>query len=115
MRPGGVDVCRDVEFAQLFVERIPVAVAQRRRFRAAVLERVRVEQHTAEAQLFYAAFQFGQHHFDRIAGHLRQAADPDEALGQQLYRARDDVVGFLGEPVHQLAGLGAVHHLERAR
>ena len=45
---------------------------------------------------------------DHIARHLGQAGHGHETPGNQLHGSGNDVVGFFGEPVHQLAGFGAV-------
>ena len=71
---------RHVQLAQLLVERIPIAIPQRRRFLAAVLERIGVEQATGKAQLLDAALKLGNHVRNRIAGRLRQAADAEEGI-----------------------------------
>ena len=76
----GVDMRRDVELAQLLVERIPVAVAERRRFLPGVLVRIGIEQAADEAELLDAAFELRQRLLDRRAGGLRQARDAEELV-----------------------------------
>ena len=113
LRAGGMDMRGHVELAELLVERIPVAVAERGRLRAAVFIRVRIEQAAREAERLHHALELGQHVADGLARGLRQAADANELVRHQLDGAADDVVGLFGEPVDDARRLGAVHHLER--
>ena len=48
---GGVDMARNVELDQFFVERIPVAIAQRRGLDAAGLTGIGIDQAADEAEL----------------------------------------------------------------
>ena len=101
--------------AQLLVERIPVAVTERGRLNARVFVRIGIEQASDEAELLHAALELGQRAFDRITRGLRQARDAEEAVRIHLRLAMNDVVTFLGEPVHELRRLFAVHELKRPR
>ena len=48
-------------------------------------------------------------------GRLRQAGDAEELVRKKLRLAVNDVVTFLGEPVHEFGRLFAVHQLKRPR
>ena len=96
-----MDVRRHVELAELLVERIPIAVAERRRLDAGVLVRIGIEQAADKAELVDAARELRQRALDRIAGDLRQARDAEEFAGIHLRLPVDDVVALLGEPVDE--------------
>ncbi len=114
-RAGRMDMTDDVELAQLLVQRIPVAVAERRSLRCAVLVRIRIDQTTLESELADAALELGERLFDRRAGGLGQAGDAEELVRHELAASVDDVVRFLGPVVDDLRRLLGVHHLERPR
>ncbi|MNT34032.1 hypothetical protein D3C72_1699880 [compost metagenome] len=110
-----MDVRGHVHLAQLFVQRIPVAITQPRPVRTGVLIGVGVQQHALEAQVVDATVQFAKGVFNRLSRHLRQAAHADETVGEELGLAMDDGVALFHEPVNHPARLEAGHHLEGAR
>src|SRR5690606_27641816 len=55
--PARMNVRDDVELAELLVERIPIAVAERRGLHAAVLVRIGIENAALEAELLHAALE----------------------------------------------------------
>ena len=57
----------------------------------------------------------GEGVLDRLARDLRQAADADELVGEQLDVAVNDLVAFLNEPVNRTRWFVARHHLEWSR
>jgi hypothetical protein len=114
-RARGVDVRRNVKLAEFFVERIPVAVAQRRRFLASVLVGIGVEEAADEAQFLDATLELRERLSDRRAGRLRQTGDAEEPVGIELRLPVDNVVALLGEPAHQPGRLLTVHELKRPR
>ena len=75
-----MDVCWDVEIAKLFVKRVPIAVAKRRRFDTGILIRVRIEQRADKTKFLYASLKLRQRALDRLACNLRQTSDPDELV-----------------------------------
>ena len=87
---------------QLFVERIPEAIAERRRFDAAALARIGVQQAADEALLLDALLEIRQHRLRADAGRQRQAAHAAERVGIELHLLGDDVVGLFDEPLHEL-------------
>src|SRR5580658_10927872 len=92
----------NVEFHQLFVERIPEAVAQRRGLDAAGLARIGINKASHEALLFDAFFEIRQHGLGADAGGLRQSANSTKGLREQLRLAGDDVVTLLLVPGNRL-------------
>ena len=107
-----VNVSGDVELDQLFVQRIPEAVAERRGFDAAALARIGVEEAADESLLLDALLQVGNDRRRVDVRRQRQAADAAERIGVELHLLGDDVVGFLDEPLHE-PGMLARHHLIR--
>ena len=105
-------MAHNIQLDQLFVERIPVAIAQRRSLNAAGLAGVGIDQAPHEAELFDASLQLRDAIGGTDAGALGQPADAAKYVRVQLGLTPDDVVGLFHEPVHQL-GLLAVHHLVR--
>ena len=87
VRAGGVEVGiagrrhvnhrRHVELDHLLVERIPVAVGERRR-RPMAARRVGIQVAADEAELVHAALELADRMRDRHARRLRQLADADE-------------------------------------
>ena len=86
---------RHVELDHLLVDRIPVAVGQRRVLPPAA-RRIRIEVAADEAQLVHAALELGDAVLRRDARHLRQLADADEVLRVELHRPVDQVVADAG-------------------
>ena len=105
-------MARNIQLDQLFVERIPVAVSQRRSLYAAGLAGVGIDEAAHEAELFDASLQLRDAVAGADAGALGQSADAAEHVRVQLSLTPDDVVGLFHEPVHQ-PGMLAVHHLVR--
>ena len=81
-RRAHVDHRRHVELDHLLVERIPLAVGQRRVGPVAA-RRIGVQVAADEAELLDAALELGDAVRGRDAGRLRQLADADEVLGVQ--------------------------------
>src|SRR5688572_32546686 len=105
-----MNVARDIELDHLLVERIPEAIAERRRLDAAALTRIRIEQTSDEALLLHALLEIGNNRFRADARRQRQPADTAEGIRIQLDLPGDDVVRLFDEPLHQLRRL-AGHHL----
>src|SRR5882724_4437153 len=114
-RARAVNMRRYVQLAELFIERVPVVVAERRCFGAAVLVGVRIQETTDKTELLHAAFELGNRILNRIARRLRQGANADPLAGKKLHLAVDDIVAFLGEPVDELGWLFRLHQLKRSR
>ena len=110
-----MNVARDVELAELLVERIPVAIAHRRRLDSAVLERIRVDQRADEAELGDAAFELRDRIVHRLGGDLRQRSDADEPIRPDPALLMGNVIAFLGEHHDDLGRALRVHHLIRPR
>src|SRR5580704_17766935 len=102
----------NIQFDQLFVERIPVAIAQRRSLNATGLTGVGIDQASHEPELFDASLQLRDAIGGTDAGTLGQPADAAKNLRVQLGLTPNNAVGLYHEPVDQL-GLLAVHHLIR--
>src|SRR5262245_34942156 len=115
MRARCMNVRGHIKLAELLVERIPVAVAESGRLGAAVLIGIRIEQAAFESELFDTSLQLRENPLDGLSRRLRQARDADEQAWKQLGLPVDDVVRLFGEPMHHLAWLRAVHHLEWTR
>jgi len=105
---------RNIEFAQLFIKRIPITLTQSRWVGASIFIGVRIEQTALETKAD-AALQFRQRVFNRFARDLRQAADTKEQIREKLHLAIDDVVRLFDKPMHHPPRLKTRHHLERAR
>src|ERR1039457_4227544 len=110
---GGVDVAWNIQLDQLFVERIPVALAERRSLNAAGLAGIGIDQASHEPEFLDASLELLDAVARADAGALRQSADAAEDVRIKLGLLRDNVVGLFHEPVHEL-GMLAVHHLIRA-
>ncbi len=79
-----VDVAGNIQLHQLFVQRIPEAVAQRRRLVSVGFARIRIQQASDEAQLLDALFQIRKNFLRADAGALRQTANAAEHLGDRF-------------------------------
>ena len=101
-----------VQLDELFVQRIPEAIAERRRLDAVALARVGVEQAADEPLLLHALLEIRNNRFRIDVRRQRQAAHAAERVRVQLHLLGDDVVGFLDEPFDQPRVL-AGHHLIR--
>ncbi len=106
---------RDVQLAELLVERIPVAVRQGRRLGPGVLVGVGVQQAAHEAQVLHAALQLRQGDLDGQARHLGQPGDAAEQAGVHPHLLGDDVVEGLVQPLDDLGRPLGVHQLEWPR
>ena len=81
---GRVDVAGDVELDELFVQRIPEAIAERRRLDAAALARIGIQQAADESLLLDALLEIRQDGLRADARRQRQAADAAEGVGIEL-------------------------------
>ena len=110
---GGVDQRRDVELAERLPYRVPEAVTKRGRLLQPFIG-VRVDHRAHEAVLGDAAAQLVH---PRGGGGLHRLRQPSDALEPPLDLAgqRDRQVRLLGEPLDDLGGRLAVHHLVRPR
>src|SRR5690348_73090 len=113
-RPRPMNVRRHVELAKFFIQRVPVAVSERWRFRAAVFVRIGVQE-TADETQFHAALKLRNRILNWIPGGLRQGTHTDPFPGKKFHLARNDVVALFGEPVYQPRGLLRLHELKRSR
>src|SRR4030095_5833 len=93
--PCRMDVPGDVEFDHLLVERIPEAVAERRRLDAAALPRIRIQQTADEALFLHALLEIRDDRLRADARRQGQAAHATERIGIQLDLFGDDVVRLL--------------------
>ena len=93
-RRADVDHRRHVERDHRFVERVPVAIGERRRG-PVTARRIRVQVAADEAELVDAAFELANAVVRRYARRLRQLADADEVVGIQRADAVDQIVAVL--------------------
>src|SRR5262249_26329319 len=116
LRPAArrVNVARYVEFNHFFIERIPEAVAERRRFVAAALPGVRVEEASDESLLLHASLEIRNNRFRTHARALTQSTHAAKNFGKKFDLPRDEIVRLLREPLDEFWIL-AVHHLVRTR
>jgi hypothetical protein len=111
---GRVDVPGNVELHHLLVKGVPEAIAERRRFDAAALAGIGVQQEADETALLDALFEIRKNSLGAHARGQWQAADAAKRVRIQFHLLRNDVVGFLDEPLHEPRVL-AGHHLIGAR
>ena len=109
-----MDYRRHFELAQLFIDRVPVPVGQRRVFPPAA-RRVGVEVDADETQLGHDAFELGDAVLGRHARKLRQLADGGEIAGQQGADAVDEVVGNRRPLKADRLGADVMRHAAGAR
>ncbi len=83
-----------IQLHHLFVERIPVAVSERRRSPVAP-RRIGIQVAADETELVYAALQLLDAIFGRNAGRLRQLAHADEVTRVQRADAVNQIVALL--------------------
>src|SRR5262249_38287426 len=105
---------RAVEFAQFFIDRIPVAVGERRRVPVAA-RRIGIEVAADEPVFLDAAFELGDDGLRLDAGRLRQLADADEVIREKLGNAVDHLVGGLRPFERSLVVTYIVAHTGSAR
>ena len=105
-----MDVSGNVEFAHLFVKRVPETIAQWRRFHTGAFSGIGIQQKSDKALLFDTPLQIGQHRRRTDARSQRQSANPAKDFREELYFLSNDVVRFFSEPLHQFRAFTG-HHL----
>src|SRR5262249_14421831 len=70
-RASAMNMCRHVQLTEFFIERVPVAVAERRCFRAAVFVWIGIQKTPDKTYLLHPAFEFGNGFLNRISRRLR--------------------------------------------
>jgi len=96
-----MNMCWNVIFTEPFVERVPIAVTHRRCFTvASILIGIWIEKTSLKTEL-HTAIQLMDRHVERFTRRLRQTANTHETIRIKLGLPMDDVIYFLGEPLHQ--------------
>src|SRR5262245_16202828 len=100
----------NVQFDKLFVQRVPVAVSERRCLDPAGFAGVGIEETTQEPLFLNAAFQVRNTILRTDARALWKAAHAAKYFGEQFYLTCNEIVRFFRVPLDELRNF-AVHHL----
>ena len=109
-----VDHRRHIKLAQFFVDRIPVAIDQRR-IGPVTARWIGIQVHADKAEFIDDPLQLRNTVLRRDTGKLRQLPDADEIIRQQHAQAMNDVIADRGPLLAHRLGADVMRHAGRAR